>query len=44
MTVSPMSSHKGSGVSRRKTPRRSAVRYRLGFKPPVVDCHAGRSL
>jgi hypothetical protein len=44
MTVSPMSSHKGSGASRRKTPRRSAIRYRPGFRPPVVDRRVGRSL
>jgi hypothetical protein len=44
MTVSPMSSREGSGASPRETLRRSTVRNRLGFKPPVGDCRADRSL
>jgi hypothetical protein len=47
MTVSPMSSREGSGLSRRETLRRSTVRYRPVFKPacqPVGDCRVGRSL
>ena len=32
MTVSPISSREGSGVSRRETLRRSTVRYRPAFK------------
>lgn len=32
MAVCPMSSRERSGVSRRKSLRRSTVRYRLGFK------------
>jgi hypothetical protein len=37
MTVSPMSSREESGTSRRETPRRSTVRYRVGFKPGHCD-------
>jgi hypothetical protein len=44
MTVSPMPSREGSGVSRRETRRRSTVRYRLGFKPACGDRRADRSI
>jgi hypothetical protein len=42
MTVSPMSSSQGSGVSRQETLRRSTVRYRLGFKATAAPTDARR--